>query len=71
MVPRGQFSIFSALAQLLDLACLSVVALILGVTHGEGLSGQHTVCQNAGEQLILFHGRQQKSNGIFGAAQLL
>ena len=40
------------------------------MTHGEGLSGQHAVGNDAAEQLALFHGGQQEADGVVLRGQL-
>ena len=54
--------------RLADLARLDIVALILRVTHGEGLAGQHAVGHDGLEELLLAHrGKQEAHVALLGA----
>ena len=50
---------------------LDVVALVLGVTHGEGLAGQHAVGHDGLEELLLAHGGQLDAEVTGLGAQLI
>ena len=45
-----------------DLASFHVVALVLSMTHGEGLAGQNAVGDNGLEELILAHGGELEAD---------
>ena len=52
-----------------DFSGLHIVALVLGVAHGEGLPGKHAVGHDGFEQLLLAHGGQLEADGARLAAQ--